>query len=157
MEQSILNVINEIIYFPFEILIGILVILLFLHAFLSFSIKTIADKKQIKNSWISFLPIFNTFIIGNIAFKKRIMSYALLVFSLLSTIYLIDVYNTFHFIFTLIVVFLSIILYFTALYNIYKMFCKKYVLLFIFTVITFGLISPIVFLCIRNNEYIDRS
>lgn len=152
MEKSILNIINSAMSLPTEIIIVILSILLLLHVLLSIGIKKIADKRKIKYSWVSYLPIFNMFIVGNVAFEKRILSYVLLIFSLLSTIYLTDIYNTLGFISTLIIVCSNIILYLVAIYRIYKRLSKKYILLFIFTALTLGLIFPIVLFCIEIKK-----
>lgn len=155
MEQIILNIINSVLS-NIKILLVVFVVFLTLHLLLSFAIRKIAKNKEIKNTWLSFVPIVNTFTIGSVAFKQRIMAYILLISCLLSTVYILDIYNLLGFIFAIITVLISIILYLIAMYNIYREYSKNYIILFILTTITVGLISPIILLFISGNKYIDR-
>lgn len=151
--ENTFTVIAETIFLVFIIAF---VFLLILHIFGAIGLKKIADKKEKGKSWIAFIPILNSFLIGILAFKKRIMAYLFLILSLLSTLYIADLYKVLPEIAIVAILVITFIMLLMSLFNIYKSLSNKYIVMFIFTLLTVGLISPFLLFAIRKNNLIEN-
>lgn len=160
MEEIISEIVEQILYSTAEIMLIalaiILAVFLILHIFGAIGLWKIANKRGNKKSWIAIIPIVNIFLVGTLAFKKRIVAYVLLVLTLLSTVYISDLNNVLPPLAIIALLSITFVMYLVSVFKIYKSLSKKYVAMFIFTVLTAGLISPFMLFAIRNNELISN-
>ena len=157
------------------IFIGIILSLTF-YILSCMGLMKIADKNGIRYSYLAWIPIINLFLFGKLGFKSTVTSVIFFILSLiypysflfntctivsapisnipaLNGIYYtnsINVNNTLLFIMSIIAI-IFIIMYLTALYRIYRKMSTKYVMMFIFSLLTGGLLIPIFLFAIRNN------
>ncbi len=132
----------------------------------AFAIMKMGKKIGVKNSWLAFVPFVSAYIFGRVAFKNKTMSVLYLCLSIVSRLftilYLVNIAFTIlgsSFVLDIlsnaaIAVFeiAFLLLSFYAAYEIYEKFSNKAVVMFIFDVLSCGLLSPIFLFSIRNNE-----
>lgn len=158
------------------IFIGVAVSLTF-YILSCMGLMKIADKNRIRYSYLAWIPIVNLFLFGKLGFKSTVTS---VIFFILSLIYpysfffsafttvvgpsskvpvLKETYytsstngnSTLLFIMSIISI-IFIVMYLIALYSIYRKMSTKSVMMFIFSILSSGLLIPIFLFAIRNNS-----
>lgn len=132
-------------------------------------VMKIAKRMGIKHRWLSLVPIADSYIFGRVAFEGNVMPFSFLGLNIIST--LVSIFAQYFFLssifsggnldlslcnFTLninIFRLLYTILKYDGAYQIYKKLSDKAVVMTVFTVLTFGLLTPIFLFAIRNNEF----
>lgn len=166
-----MSFLNDLIGDNFPIFFAILgvfaLILISFYLLKSLAIMKMAQKMEIKNSWLAFVPFARYYTYGKIAFTGRAMAILFLclsvVFKLLrfwkcfayvAPAFYRDNIALFSLISTAIIVLERIcaVVAFYASYRIFKKFSDKAVVMTIFTVLSCGLLTPIFLFAIRNNE-----
>lgn len=148
----------EFLQFIAGFMLLIFVILFTLYIFGSIGLMAIAKKLNITGGWMAWLPIFNFYLLGKVAFNKG-AGWFLAISGLLSGNYNLTVNDEQvasspilpaplnSFLSLAFVVFL-----FTSLYKVYNKFSDKAGIMTVTSVLTFGLLSPIYLFAIRNND-----
>ncbi len=149
----------------FAIIAVFLVIAIIFYVLKGVGVMKMAKKSGIKNGGLIFVPIIGDYILYKLAFENNIMPILLLAFNIgfglfldmnsSSILWSLQI-GTFPFgdinITAIILLVLCTVFAYYTFYKVYKKFSNKAVLLTVFTVITFGLLSPIFLFAIRNNE-----
>ena len=148
----------------FIILIICLLSGLIFYILQSIGLMKLAKRNNIKHSWLAFIPVANTYIHGKVAFEDKIKTFTLLGLKIISTASLNALLNTVLFYFnfnttaitnntmTHIISFVYMIFLFYALYQIFKKYSDKAVIMLVFSILSCGLLTPIFLFAIRNNE-----
>lgn len=131
---------------------------LILYILGSLGLMQITDKLGSKGAWMAWLPLFNVYLLGKLAFNKGI-GWILVILTILSG----DMKKTVNIdgityvkthtssLFSLILAIMT----FVVLHKIYKKFSTKANLMTLFTVLSCGILAPIFLFAIRNNEVIE--
>ena len=137
--------------------ITLLVLFLFaliLHILLAIGLKKIADESGTKNSWMAYVPILNIYIMGKMAYGM-VYAYILLILSCISTFYIKDLSNILPQFVILMIVSITILGVLASIYRIYKKASRHHIIMFIFTILSLGLLSPFFLFAIRRNPIIE--
>lgn len=139
-----------------------LIIGLVLYILGSIGLMKIANKIEGKGGWMAWLPFFSNYLTGKLAFNK-LTGWCLVILMFLSsqksstingqTITTGSILPT---PFCSIAGLALAILLLVSLYKIYSKVSDKAVIMIIFTVLSFGLLSPIFLFAIRNNPVIGE-
>lgn len=156
------------------IFIGVVLSLTF-YILSCMGLMKIADKNGIRYSYLAWIPIINLFLLGKIGFKSTVTA---IIFFILSFTYFglffASAFSTVGansetlffsknyyvvvtkgnsilspMLFILLIIF--IVMYLIALYRIYRKMSTKSVMMFIFSILSSGLLIPIFLFAIRNN------
>lgn len=138
------------------IILGI--VLLFVTLFLvpyvfgDYGLMKIAQRHNVKYSWLAWVPVANAYIYGKVAFKSTEKALALFALKAapLSGVLALAFGNSVGFI-TSVFSLASMAFFFYAVYKIYKQMSDKAVLMLIFSVLSGGVLVPFFIFAIRNN------
>ena len=117
----------------------------------------ITNKLGQKGSWMAWVPIFNFYLMGKLAFTK-IIGWIIVVLIFLGSSYsstINGVTKTGTILpapFNAIAGYILAALLLTSIYRIYSKVSEKAVVMMIFTVLSFGFLTPVFLFAIRNNE-----
>ncbi len=149
MEETILaSLLGGLFIFLFVLVfIGLI-----LYIFGAIGLMKMAQKKQIPNAWLAFIPIGNAYILGSIIEPVSLgqtkipnARYILLITIALATISGIPVIGQ-------IIGLLAAIIFFIALYKLYEMYAPDKAVLFLVLSILLGFLTPIFIFVLRNKE-----
>lgn len=148
LEKDIGEFLNIVNLFSTVIFVSAFVLLV-LHVFTSIGLYKISKKTPgVKDSYLSFIPIFNIFILASNVdsykgrkYLNKMISIILLVLSAFSFIFLI----------------VTLLYMFFLLYFIYKYNTKKYIICLVISILSVGLLVPFILFSIRNNTLILKS
>jgi len=138
--------------------LGFFAVIIALYVFYAYGLMKIAKKNDVRGSWMAWIPIFNFYLMGKMAFNKGI-GWCMVILSLLggtgevtindqviaSGSILSAPYNSWASMAFLILLLIS-------LYRIYEKMSEKAVVMIIMTILSLGLLTPIFLFAIRNNE-----
>ena len=150
------------------ILITLLISGLIFYLLNSFGLMRIAKRNNIKHSWLAFVPVANSYVLGKVAFSDKIKPILFLFLNILSTLFSINIY------YTTILSFINgnssylsnnialnlfqwiyLIFFFYVMYKIYKKYSTKSTIMLVFLILTCGFLNPIFLFAIRNNDVIS--
>ena len=170
--QEILLPVTALITF----LLFILVSGFLFYVLSALGLKRIADKNNVKHSWLAWIPAINNYIYGKIAFKTtfRAVLFTLIgsfgslcttmiffasesVNSSIATIspdnyFLISIFSSIPALFRLLLPIITYVLLFIATYKIYKKMSDKATTMLVFSILSCGFLIPIFLFAIRNND-----
>lgn len=141
-------------------LLVILGIILVFYILGSLGLMGIANKTETKGGWMAWLPIFNFYLMGKLAFGKA-MGWVLVVLSFLGGTSTLEIGGETVFSgsilpapFNTIASIALLVLMIASLYKIYTRMSDKAVVMTVFTVLSLGLLTPIFLFAIRKNNVI---
>ncbi|WP_413381991.1 hypothetical protein [Alkalihalobacillus sp. 1P02AB] len=136
----------------------IIVILLFiaiaitLYLLLGFGLKRLSEREGLDNSWMAFVPFLNLYLIGLIAEKQSNQSWKqhipLAYPGLIVGSIILDFIPVIGFLLSIASLAFSIY----VMFLLYERYSSQAIPFTIFTVITFGILFPILIFILRNNE-----
>jgi len=139
---------------PIEFMIFLYIMLLISYVFSGIGLMKITKKLGEKGSWMAWVPIFNFYLIGKLAFTKTIG----FIIVILTSICLINIITEMSMLSeqlnSIVSYALGILLLF-SLHKIYSKFSDKSNMMLGFTVLSGGLLASIFLFAIRNNEVIE--
>ncbi len=142
----------------FLIVVAVLGLVILLgYIFCAIGLIKMSKKLNEKGSWMAWFPIFNSYLLGKIAWTKC-LGWTMLILTILTSGISLVVNNIIILSITLsnnLLIILCVILSLltlASLFKLYKLFSKKYIALIIFTILSCGLLSPIFIFAIRKNE-----
>lgn len=157
IEQMLPEIIKNYGALTFAIGIVMSAIYFVFYCLQSAGIMKIAQRHEIKHSWLAWVPIANAYIYGKIAFKDTFKAVALLVLKLapMSLFPFLFSYPLFHGenlgIGTRILNLAYIVFLMYATYKIYKQMSDKATAMMIWSVLSCGTLIPVFLFAIRNN------
>ncbi len=135
------------------------VVLVVLYAFYSFSMMKIAQRFNINHTVLAWIPVVHTFTHAKIAFEDNKKAGLILMLNLL-TVFLITfaVVNKLVYMTTPLNIlnFVARVFLFLSTYKIYKKLTNKPILWLLVSICSSGLLTPLLFFTIRNNEVKQR-
>ena len=166
------NAFNQQVAQLAAVFLGFLIVTLVLSVIFyllnSFGLMRIAKRSNIKHSWLAFVPIANSYVLGKVAFSDKLKPILFLFLNILSVLFSINIYyaialsfingsssypssNVILNLFQLI----YLIFFFYVMYKIYKKYSTKSTIILLFFVLTCGFLNPIFLFAIRNNDVIS--
>lgn len=135
------------------------VVLVVLYAFYSFSMMKIAQRFNINHTVLAWIPVVHTFTHAKIAFEDNKKAGLILMLNLL-TVFLITfaVVNKLVYMTTPLNIlnFVARVFLFLSTYKVYKKLTNKPILWLLVSICSSGLLTPVLFFAIRNNEVKQR-
>ena len=135
------------------------VVLVVLYAFYSFSMMKIAQRFNINHTVLAWIPVVHTFTHAKIAFEDNKKAGLILMLNLL-TVFLITfaVVNKLVYMTTPLNIlnFVARVFLFLSTYKIYKKLTNKPILWLLVSIFSSGLLTPVLFFAIRNNELKEK-
>lgn len=110
-----------------------------------FGLMRIADKHNEPHSWMAFVPLLNRYILGKIAFQSTGLAILLPALVIAPLVVGLGALSG-------MVVLAASIMYYVALYKVYKKMSNHFVLMLVFSILTLGFLTPFFLFGIRNNE-----
>ncbi len=142
--------------------LGIFVLVFFAIGFLLFILSAlglmgIAKQNNISNRWMAWIPVFNVYLFGNVAYGKKygwLLIILLFVTGLNGQEFNGELISFPPFIYFVLSA-STLLFVLAALYKLYSKMSDKAILMFIFTILSLGLLSPIFLFAIRKNGVIS--
>lgn len=139
------------------IILGIVLLFVMLfpvfYVFEGYGLMKIAQRHNVKYSWLAWVPVAKSYIYGKIALKSTEKALALFALKAapLSGFLVLAFGNSVGFI-TSIFSLASMVFFFYAVYKIYKQMSDKAVPMLIFSILSGGVLVPFFIFAIRNND-----
>lgn len=152
------SLINNMTFLIWGAGISIITIVLVVYVFTAIGLMGIAKKQGKKGGWMAWVPVLDAYLLGKLAFENKFMGWILVLLILLSSSFSTTINGVITSTSLLpqplssIVGLIYIVMLLVSLFNIYNKMSDKAVLMMIFTILTFGLVTPFMLFAIRNNE-----
>ena len=136
---------------PIEFMIYIYIMLFVSYVFSGIGLMKITKKLGEEGSWMAWVPIFNFYLIGKLAFTK-IIGLSIVILTVIFSINIITEMSMLSEQLTTMILYAVGILLLFSLHKIYSKFSDKANIMLGFTVLSGGLLASIFLFAIRNNE-----
>jgi hypothetical protein len=141
-----------------------LIIVLVLYILHGIGLMKIAKKLNVSHAWMAWVPVLNFYLLGKVAFNNIYVQLALPILFILGGSRETTVNGEIITKGTILpsplddIMWLAfMILMFVCLYMVYKRMSKKAVIMLVFTILSFGLLTPIFLFAIRKNNIVDNN
>jgi hypothetical protein len=167
--QSLIDAIDtmfRLIISVFLLLIILLLIKLFIvvgmYTLGSLGLQRLLERENYKKSWMAFIPFVQFYCLGILLKDRklyeweRLLPSVLVVTSLLNTLlfFFIDSYNdTYTQLFYLIISALFLMAVVIVSFRIYQKYTQSALIYTILTILSFGMLFPLLLFTLRNNQY----
>ena len=147
----------DIMAFLMQFMLVFAIFIIVLYILSGIGLMGITNKLGQRGSWMAWVPIFNFYLMGKLAFTKIIgwITVALVFFSSSYSSTINGETTTGTILpapFDTIAGYILAALLLTSIYKIYNKVSEKAVVMMLFTVLSFGLLTPVFLFAIRNND-----
>lgn len=148
---------RALLHAPIYIIFITIIFIVIFYLLKAIGLMKISKNLDQQNSWLAFIPVANSYLLGKLIFKEFWLVLVLTIldiihFAVPHSIRFAYVSGDAFLMLTSIVSILYLALYYIALYKLYAKISDKAIIMIIFTVLTFGLAAPIFLFAIRNNK-----